>query len=340
MSGRSFWAQHDGLKNQLLHLPTNTDAASDPKNVHNQLEPSLINGNYCTKCPSLWNLWRPRDFKAGTANATAAADRDLSWASDPISWLDTVGTRVNKHRWCRAPNATEVLPDVMRVGLLHSRKQVPQRAATVVTQLSIDRSDMLRRQCSLWPHSITAVVYIPLLRGRMFSAEKASQWHGAPLESGMAALAALHAEADSTPGSCILTLEIVAEERCNQTQAMIYPTNALRNRALHLAATDVVLLLDADFVVDRALAATIESASEYAKLVDILSHQAAFVLPAFETADQGDRGTAIATYVVHHGKDRLTAHYIEDQVFPFYACRFPAGHRGTISHFWANTTEP
>ena len=327
----------------MLLLPKNVVSASNPLNIRKREEYTPINGEYCGKCPYVWARWWPigpkRDALKDSANS-AVQNSEPDWASDPTSWLLNAGKQVNKHRWCRAQNITEVLPDLRRLGLLQSKKQIPQRAVTIVTQLSIDRIPMLRKQCSLWSHPISAAMYIPLMRGNMFSAEKGSRWHGALLETGMAALAALHADADSDPEGCMLDLEIVSEERCDAAHAMVYPTNALRNRALHLASTDVVLLLDADFVVDRALADTVESPTEYAKIVDILSHQAAFVLPAFETADSGERGVEIATDLVHRGKDSLTAHLIEDKVYPFYACRFPVGHRGTMSHYWAHVMEP
>ena len=44
---------------------------------------------------------------------------------------------------------------------------------------------------------------------------------------------------EALPGGCILDLEVVSEERCTREEAMLYPANACRNRALTLAQTEV-----------------------------------------------------------------------------------------------------
>ena len=48
-----------------------------------------------------------------------------------------------------------------------------------------------------------------------------------------------HAAMEALPGGCILDLEVVSEERCTREEAMLYPANACRNRALALAQTEV-----------------------------------------------------------------------------------------------------
>lgn len=53
----------------------------------------------------------------------------------------------------------------------------------------------------------------------------------------------------SSAGRCQLDLELLVEERCNMRMASFWPVNSLRNRAVQLARSEALLLLDVDFVV-------------------------------------------------------------------------------------------
>eukprot|EP00889_Picochlorum_renovo_P002712 jgi/Picre1/29742/NNA_005124.t1 len=112
---------------------------------------------------------------------------------------------------------------------------------------------------------------------------------------------------------CLIDIELVVEERCTFEQATLYPTNAVRNRALLMSRSDIVLLLDVDFVVDLSLAFDLENDKRHSELTDMLESGVAVVLPAFEAWDQEERGKKIA----------LTA-----------------GHEPTLFWKWINTTEP
>jgi len=213
---------------------------------------------------------------------------------------------------------------------------------TIVTQLSLERIQMLEHQCSLWPHPIAAAFYIPLVQGKIFSAES-SKWEGATLEEGLAAIAAMHAEIENNTGNlCVLDLDIVVEEVCTPQKALDYPVNALRNRALILSSTELVLLLDADFIVDQELARTAEDPALYSELVGLLSQGAAMVLPAFETVDQGDAGVELAVQAVQQGKSYLVPHLKINNAIPFHGCYSPVSQIATESLHWLknSTTQP
>eukprot|EP00889_Picochlorum_renovo_P002713 jgi/Picre1/29743/NNA_005125.t1 len=79
-------------------------------------------------------------------------------------WVKKYGEQVVRYKWCRGGMASEV-PELERVLILRSRKEMPKRAVTIVTQLSVERLSMLEQQCAHWPHPISAVVYIPLVKG-------------------------------------------------------------------------------------------------------------------------------------------------------------------------------
>ena len=67
---------------------------------------------------------------------------------------------------------------------LESNKPRPAHGLTIVTQLSLERFTMLENQCTTWPHQISAVLYIPLLKGRIFSAEE-PVWNKRSLDIGI-----------------------------------------------------------------------------------------------------------------------------------------------------------
>jgi glycosyltransferase-like protein LARGE len=322
--GQDIWMKRDGLTNPFVMPPASVAAAGDPGNVQRYTARTL-NALYREKCGNTTIL----PYNGGSGR---------EWVTTSRAWAKAFGGEVSKYRWCRGGSNVEV-PELKQVLMLRSTKPRPARAVTVVTQLSLERASMLEQQCSLWPHPVAAVVYIPLLRGRIFSAEE-GPWNMAPLEQGIEEMKALHQRLSALPEGCVLDLEVVAEECCNQDIASMYPTNAVRNRALQLASTEVVLLLDADFVVDLSLAKTLEDKGKYKEMVDLLSNHRALVLPAFEAWDQGDWGMKVALEAVHQGKAYIAAKFMYNVVIGFHMSHYPQGHEKTNFWRWMNTTEP
>jgi hypothetical protein len=287
-------ARRDGLTNPLRAPPRTEDEARDPANARPFAEVPL-DELHVEKCAPAAALELP--------HAAGAPGRE--WVTSSRAWTRLHGGAVDPPRWCRGGGAGEV-PDLRLVATLRSARAPRPRSVTVVTQLSLERAHMLEQQCALWPHAVAAAVYIPLLRGRIFSAEE-DAWDGAPLAAGVAAMEAVHART-AAPGfaggaGCALDLEILVEERCTEEDASMYPANAVRNRALFAAATDAVLLLDVDFVVSRSLAESIEVPGGYEKLEAALAGGAnALLLPAFEAWDQGAGGKAVALEAAARGK--------------------------------------
>lgn len=296
-----------------------------------------INGEYCSKCSTVEKVIRKVASAAAPAQRLEAFQEqqfkaylqqkqgsDISVADNLIADPDSLFNKYSSSSSsssCRAPKSTEMVPALKRIKLFQSRKPRPEQAVTIVTQLSLERIQMLEHQCSLWRHPIAAAFYIPLAQGKILSADS-SKWEGATLEEGLAAVEAMHAEIEkNTRIPCILDLDIVVEEVCTPQKALDYPVNALRNRALILASTELVLLLDADFIVDQELARTAEDPTLYNELVGLLSQGAAMVLPAFETADEGDAGVELAVQAVQQGKSYLVPHLKMDDAIPFH-CYF------------------
>jgi len=315
-----------------------------------------VNGEYCSKCSTVEKVIRKVASAAAPAQRLEAFHEqqfrayqqqkqksDTSVADNFIADPDFLFNKYSSSSSsCRAPNSTETVPALQRIKLFYSRKPRPEQAVTIVTQLSLERIQMLEHQCSLWPHPIAAAFYIPLAQGKILSAES-SKWEGATLEEGLATIEAMHADIENNTGNlCVLDLDIVVEEVCTPQKALHYPVNALRNRALILASTELVLLLDADFIVDQELARTAEDPALYSDLVGLLSQGAAMVLPAFETADEGDAGVELAVQAVQQGKSYLVPHLKINNAIPFHYCRYQPVHGATKSLYWIknSTTQP
>lgn len=318
--GRDIWVRRDGLTNPLVKPPNDTKNAKSMKNVR-KYKARTLNTLHRDKCRN--ETITPYNGKTGK-----------EWVTTSRAWYRHFGDDVSKYRWCRGGSETEV-PDLKQVLMLRSDKQRPQRGVTIVTQLSLERMSMLEQQCAHWPHPIAAVVYIPVVRGKIFSGED-DDWHLSPIERGIDAMTVLYERMRSL--QCILDMEVVVEERCSNDLASMYPTNAVRNRALFIAQTEIVLLLDVDFVVDLSLVTSLENEKTYQELKSALDNHNALVLPAFEAWDQSDWGKKLALDAVKQGKQFITQKFMYNVVIGFHMSHYPQGHEKTNYWRWINTT--
>lgn len=144
---------------------------------------------------------------------------------------------------CKPGNETERLPELQSVRVLRSAAPRSPRAVTLVTQLSLNRLAMLENQCRAHRGPIAAVVYVAVVQpaGTVFCPE-ATHLDGRPLQAAVDAVLAFHGRMEAEPGACALDLQLVAES-FDQAEvdevAGLYPFNAVRNRALMLAQTEV-----------------------------------------------------------------------------------------------------
>lgn len=174
----------------------------------------------------------------------------LAWAQDPAA-------RAARRQHLRHRHLLQ--PSVVLGAADDSSSSGEAEAAdiTLVTQLSIDRLPALQQQCRSWAGPTAAVVYAPLVGGRLAGLAGADDASVAALEGGTPLDALEHVQQAyrslSSLGGCRLTLELVVEERCDARLAGLWPINANRNRALLLAATPAVLLADVDFLVGGRL---------------------------------------------------------------------------------------
>jgi hypothetical protein len=199
------------------------------------------------------------------------------------------------------------LPEVYRIAQVKSQKKATLSSATLTlaTQLPLERRDVLRAQCALWPgQRVAAAVFIPLVRGRV-----ASHFHTplnkTSLDTAVANLFQLHNELENTDYfSCALDLVILAGERCDYRNAAALPVNAARNKALMMVETPLVMLANGDSLVSTAIAEAFKNQRYVDRIVEKLTRKnAAMAVPGFVPAEGGEDGQRVAAEVGRQGKE-------------------------------------
>lgn len=149
------------------------------------------------------------------------------------------------------------------------------------------RFSMLENQCLTWPDAISAAVYLPLLSYNPPKRRKAAYWDAlanATADDAIDGMAAFFAVQERA-GACALTLQLIGHLQ-HPRRPEPYPINALRNRALAAAATDLVLVLDVDFMAAPGLGLPppgYRHPAAYDRLLGLVEEErVALVLPAFE----------------------------------------------------------
>ena len=130
------------------------------------------------------------------------------------------------------PVYTDSFPQERQVSydFLTPSDPIDVRGITLVTQLTLDRLDMLERISSSWRGPITAVVLL-------FKAE---------VKSGREALEKLYRRSKDI--ASYVTFHVVDEDAKNSNDASLYPANFLRNLGIAHARTDYVFYIDVDMV--------------------------------------------------------------------------------------------
>ena len=166
------------------------------------------------------------------------------------------------------------------------RALAPPRAAstsahapiTLVTQCSLDRIDRLQQQLASWRGPASVALYVDEQMGSAAAAEAEE-----------AALARLRSASSEAASQLVVSLLYRAEEPKaaeepktaeDDGHTPLYPINALRNLALEQATTELVLLLDVDFVPSAGLLRDLKR--DGALLDELRTSRVALVLPAFE----------------------------------------------------------
>ncbi|DBA65541.1 TPA: hypothetical protein ACH3X2_003151 [Trebouxia sp. C0005] len=218
-----------------------------------------------------------------------------------------------------APACEAWLPDLMKIKAWKSSASKCQTDITVVTQLSFDRLDMLVRLCTTWHGWVSAAVYLPL----------DPQSYGAHLHAAVTQLDQLHADLES--GQCKLDMMLyVPQGPPPPTHPAMHPLNALRNRAIAAAQTEVLFLLDVDFMVSSCLNELQHSGWVHS----VVSQGVLVVIPAFEPVSNDLTSQQAVTRSCTGGKAEALAEIGQGLLQPFHVNRFEAGHSATDFPRW------
>lgn len=233
------------------------------------------------------------------------------------------------------------LPKLQKIHTWKSSRKVSDRSISIVTQLSLERLSMLRSQCRIWTDKITAVLYIPYMKGFGVISEDVHAVNGSSMQDVGVFVESFY-EKLAKEGQCALDLQIVLEkfDSWDDPKIGLYPFNAVRNRALMMVDTDVVILLDVDFLPSQDLSLMYKQMDDYTGLLDILDEKTAFVLPAFQTSNNGLDGINIAKRSAAHGKEEIVDAWQAGTVQGFQLDQYAAGHGPTQYEKWLTAQEP
>lgn len=252
-------------------------------------------------------------------------------------------SKLSDSQRCRTPDMPwENLHSLQSIRTWRSSKPARRESITIVTQLSLERLEALRGQCWMWSDRTAAVIYVPLVNGGAFSLEKDSNGiNGTSLESVVTQLAAFHASLEADTAGCILDLELVVEQFSSEDEPnlSLYPFNAVRNRALMLAQTDAVFLLDVDFLPSTGFVKEYEDPLAYRAMMDSLYAKSALVLPAFGTASESSEGRQLAAAAVMKNKAFAVNAFQAEKLVGFQVKQYPQGHSPTNYTKWTKATK-
>jgi len=201
--------------------------------------------------------------------------------------LDVTGIAENggqlPERTCRPANGN--LPKLVLIHEWRSKKKRPRESVTLVTQLSVDRIAMLENQCRIWPDPLSAVIYVPLFRNGSNTDQQPiiPTYRNTTLEDVVRGIDSFFHLMEGT-ASCVMHAELVGQF-LDPLEPEEYPINSLRNRALRMTETELIFMLDVDFVPTPNLGLPepgYRDVAVYNQMAALTAKKKALVLPAFE----------------------------------------------------------
>jgi len=146
---------------------------------------------------------------------------------------------------------------------------------------------MLENQCRTWTDPLAAVVYVPLFRNATSGVPIIPTYRNTTLEDVIRGLDSFHSFMEGT-AQCALHMELVGQF-LDPLNPQEYPINSLRNRALDMAKTDLIFMLDVDFIASPNLGLPepgYRDPAVYNQMVELTDQKKALVLPAFEITNR------------------------------------------------------
>ncbi|KAG7673694.1 putative LARGE xylosyl- and glucuronyltransferase 2 [Nannochloris sp. 'desiccata'] len=193
-------------------------------------------------------------------------------------------------RSCRRANIKEEdeLPNLVSVQKWTSSKERPRESISLVTQLSMDRLPALENQCITWPDHLVAVVYIPMVGNSSGGPPLLPLFRHTSLEDIIRGIDSFHNFMETT-AACAFHVELVGQFVAPGIFPGPYPINSLRNRALNLCPTDLIIPVDADFVATPMLGLPgpgYRDRAVYSQMESMAAKRQALVLPSLELTNK------------------------------------------------------
>jgi len=226
------------------------------------------------------------------------------------------------------------VPEIAVKKIWRSKKPRAATDITLVTQLSIDRIPALANQCKVWGGVISVAVHVPLVDGSIVSSD--DRLAGMPLTHPIKTLDKFFAQQENS-GRCKLDMLYVYEEVPSLDLVGLYPVNALRNRALQFASTEMVMLIDADFIPNLELSEVLQDPAEYEILRRATAGGQAIVLPALEILVEDEEGQRLA-FKAAESKEHVRKMMKNDRLQGFHMDGFLYGHRATDFDRWLDAS--
>ena len=205
--------------------------------------------------------------------------------------------------------------------LLPAGEGGPQRGVTLVTHCSLDRLPALAAQARCW-------------HGPLVAAVAAFDGKAGVSVARRIACERLRAFKLQLVGCSCTVVRIVM---FSVSSSELYPINSLRNRALALARTELVLPLDVDLL-PSASARCLHDAGQFEALRrKCCEGQCVIVVPAFESSVDAEGGEGDAEALAGSSKQLLCSLLAAGDVRAFASAVWPPGHGATDSSRWATT---
>lgn len=200
-------------------------------------------------------------------------------------------------------------------------------APTAVTMFAVattSRQDYLDALCSSWGSVITLAYYV---------AVPADDPEPAAIVA--AELGAIKQKFDQLEAEAKCQIDVlVVSERVEGAAKTLFPINVLRNLAMLMAQTELIMLGDLDMLIGTDLRDVVHDAEKYQALLDMTANRRIVVVPTFQTwvleyaveAAEGGKEVAVQKWDGHHFR-----YFLEGG--------FEPAHKDTDFPRWATATE-
>lgn len=249
------------------------------------------------------------------------------------------------HGVCRS-HFPPAIPNVTVHRIWKSQKLRRYTDVTLVTHLSIDKLPELERQCDHWMSVVSAAVFVNLpyttMENDTSTYDPLTKEVGAAIAEAEKKIDELFQKIESGESQhCTLDTMLVFEHFSRFDPFLgLYPINALRNRALQMADTDIVLVIDVDLLPNADLAHDLHVVSRYETLRRVTEYKQVIVLPALEILSGDPAEENRWTRRALEGPDRIRTMTEKGKIQPYLEDRNPHSQGNTDFDRWINSSMP